>query len=94
MSDTKQLIASLDLKVDALVSKLEQERFAFAKKQEEIDELNQQISAHQAEVSKLKGENEELKNKPQESTDNSEELKVKIDGLVREIDKCISLLKV
>ncbi|MFT4601508.1 MAG: chromosome segregation ATPase [Arenicella sp.] len=94
MSDTKTLITSLDQKVDTLVSKLEQEKSAMAKKQEEINELNQRISAHQAEVSQLKGENEDLKNKPQESTDNSEDLKVKIDGLVREIDKCISLLKV
>ena len=51
MSDTKQLIASLDEKVGQLVSKLNQEKSALKSKQEQISELNQQITAHQAEVS-------------------------------------------
>lgn len=95
MSDTKQLINSLDQKVDQLVSKLKLENESSLKKDAEISELRNELSVQAESLEKLKNEidlaNNAESNKGQE---NAGDAKQKIDELVNEIDKCISLIKV
>ena len=95
MSDTKQLINSLDQKVDQLLAKLKQEGEATLKKDEEIRGLKSKISEQSEALEQLKIELES-KNKIEVSSDAEDTgaAKQKIDELVNEIDKCISLIKV
>lgn len=95
MSDTKQLINSLDQKVDQLLAKLKQEGEATLKKDEEIRGLKSKISEQSEALEQLKIELES-KNKIEVSSDAADTgaAKQKIDELVNEIDKCISLIKV
>lgn len=94
MSDTKQLINSLDEKVTLLVSKLKQGVADLDAKRTEIEELKLDLTNQSAELDKLKIENESLKTSSVETSNENEDIKLKIDGLVKEIDKCISLIKV
>lgn len=94
MSDTKNLIASLDEKVELLLKKIKEEQAVLADKKKEVDELTKKLSDTENQITKLRAENEELKNTPVQSNDDSENMKARIGELVREIDKCISLIKV
>ena len=94
MSDTKNLIASLDEKVELLLKKIKEEQAVLADKKKEVDELTKKLSDTENQITKLRAENEELKNTPVQSNDDSEDMKARIGELVREIDKCISLIKV
>jgi len=95
MSDTKQLINSLDQKVDQLLAKLKQEGENTLKKDEEISGLKSKISEQSEALEKLKFELES-KRIVETSSDSADTgaAKQKIDELVNEIDKCISLIKV
>ena len=94
MSNTKQLIASLDKKVESLLSKLNEEKSLIAKKNAEILGLNKQLEEKDNVMKTLQEESAARENVPTGTPENSDEMKVKISELVREIDKCISLLKV
>lgn len=94
MSETKKLIASLDQKVEQLLSNIKEQQATLDKKQGEVDELNKKASDNELKVQELKAKNDSLKSNPAESNEDSEEMKVKISELVKEIDNCISLLKV
>ena len=95
MSDTKQLINSLDQKVDQLVSKLKQESQSSGKKDDEISSLKNKLSEQSSELDKLKSEIESMgKVEAVSNQADSSVAKQRIDELVNEIDKCISLIKV
>ncbi|MCB9224305.1 MAG: hypothetical protein R2780_08935 [Crocinitomicaceae bacterium] len=94
MSDTKKLIASLDEKVELLLNKIKEEQAFLATKKQELEELKKDLTAKESQIVQLKAENESLKNAPVQNNDDSEEMKARISELVREIDNCISLLKV
>lgn len=94
MSDTKQLIHTLDQKVEQLLLNIKEQKSALAAKTDEVNALNDKLTASESEIKKLQSENEALKNTPVESSNDSEDMKVRINELVKEIDDCISLLKV
>lgn len=94
MSETKKLIASLDQKVEQLLSNISKQQATLEKKQSEVDELNKKVSDNELMVQELKAKNDSLKSNPATSNGDSEDMKVKISELVKEIDNCISLLKV
>ena len=95
MSDTKQLIESLDQKVDQLVAKLKRESELSSSKDGEITILKGKLSDQTTALDVLKTELESVKKASSESEKtNASAAKQRIDELVNEIDKCISLIKV
>lgn len=101
MSTTKDLLEKLDGKVSNLLAELKEAKEQFAKKNQEIESLKTKLQEGGAAFDKLSIENKTLKKALAESvetkvenTDNQEELKFKISEMVKEIDRCISLLKV
>jgi uncharacterized coiled-coil DUF342 family protein len=94
MSDTKKLIEELDNKVDLLLNKIGERQTNLDSNKQELDELSKKLSDNETEIKKLMAENETLKSVPGDSSQDSENMKVKISELVKEIDNCISLLKV
>jgi len=98
MSETKQLVADLDKKVDQLLSNLQDAKTSVVGKDQELTELKKQLTEKDQLIQQLEGQKKELESNPPvqtvESENNSEEIKVRINELVKEIDNCISLLKV
>ncbi len=92
MSTTKELLEKLDGKVVNLLSKVKEAKAAEEKKAIEVDSLKNQLAAQEKELEAVKAENEKLKNA--DNGEEKEEIKFKISEMVKEIDKCISLLKV
>ena len=94
MADTKELISTLNAKVQDLLNSIKNERAILAEKNNELESLRQKISEKDAKIESLESENEALKAAPVEDKKDAEEMKAKIGELVKEIDNCISLLKV
>jgi len=59
---------------------------------EQLDELRTKLESHQDDVSKLREENEMMQLAGSVGGDGSREIKLRINELVREIDKCIAQL--
>ncbi|MCC7454816.1 MAG: hypothetical protein IT222_11655 [Crocinitomix sp.] len=92
MSETKALLEVLDAKVTDLLSNLNELNNKVIEQGEEISALKGQLSQKNDENALLNTEIELLKQAaPKE---NQEDLKFKIGEMVKEIDRCISLLKV
>lgn len=89
MSDVGQLFAVLNEKVEVLISALSKERDTVTQKEDKIAALNQQVSEQRVRIEQLEIENRELV----ANASHSEQLDVRIEHLVNEIDQCISLLK-
>ena len=92
MSQTKQLLDDLNKKVDSLFSKLKNVEEASLLKSKEIEGLKAELESKNESFDKLKAKLDQ-----QESVQPAapkEDLKFKIDEMVKEIDRCISLLKV
>lgn len=98
MSETKQLVADLDKKVDQLLSHLQDAKTSVVSKDQELNALKNQLTEKNQRIQQLEDEKKELEQNPPvqavESESNAEEIKVRINELVKEIDNCISLLKV
>lgn len=95
MSETKQLIASLDQKVEQLLKTIKASQTELEQQKKEVERLKTEVSAKESEIKALKADNESLKaNAGVESKEDTEAMKVRIGELVNEIDNCISLLKV
>ena len=95
MSETKQLIEELDKKVASLIEKLIGLRKQVGEKDREIEELRTRLKDQVETVTRLETENTELRSGLTESGPvDTAEVKTKINELVKEIDSCISLLKV
>lgn len=95
MSDTKQLITQLNGRVDQLINRIAESNQLTEQKNAQIAMLNNQVLEKDAIIAKLQNEISAMKEeKAQASNQENEELKSRINEMVREIDECISLLKV
>ncbi len=98
MSESKQLVTDLDKKVDQLLSNLKEAKASNETKDQEISSLKDSIAEQNNLVKELQEKSKAVESTEEFQTDtsegNSEEVKVKINELVKEIDNCISLLKV
>lgn len=95
MSDTKQLIEQLNGRVDQLINRIAESNQLTEQKNAQIAMLTNQILEKDATITKLQNELSAMKEeKVQASNQENEELKSRINEMVREIDECISLLKV
>lgn len=92
MSETKGLLEELDGKVSKLLSNLKELDARSTKQNQEINDLKNELTEKNEALELLKSENEALKKEI--PTENQDELKFKIGEMVKEIDRCISLLKV
>jgi len=92
MSETKGLLEKLDGKVSELLSNLERLKSFSDEQSLNITALKTALHEKDEAIEILKKENEALKKEI--PTENQEDLKFKIGEMVKEIDRCISLLKV
>ncbi len=92
MSETQQLISKLDNKVDNLIAKIDEVNLTKENQLQEIDRLNKLLAEKEESIQNLVKEKESVV-VVEEKQDN-DEIKTRINELVREIDSCISLLKV
>jgi len=92
MAESKELLEELDGKVTDLLSKFKRLSELSIEQNQEIIDLKLRLQAKETTLDQLKAENEVLKQAaPKED---QEALKFKIGEMVKEIDRCISLLKV
>ena len=95
MSETKELIEQLNVRVDKLLTRIAESNHLAEKKDKEILSLTAQLIEKEQLIIELKSENETIKSEAQSSAGlENEQLKTRINEMVREIDECISLLKV
>lgn len=95
MSETKQLIEQLNGRVDKLISRIAESNQQAEKKQAEIVSLTEQLRQKDEMIAALQTELTTVKNAQSASSNlENDELKGRINEMVREIDECISLLKV
>lgn len=92
MSETKELLAQLDNRVSKLLSDLKVQMALSNEKSAEIESLKNELEKKEATIVRLEKEQEALKEV--KLAENQQEIKSKIGEMVREIDRCISLLKV
>jgi len=92
MSESKELLAELDGKVTGLLAQFKRLNELSIEQTQEISELKLRLQAKDTALDQLKAENEVLKQAA--PAEDQEELKFKIGEMVKEIDRCISLLKV
>jgi len=103
MSQTSKLISDLQTKVDMLIEKKKETKTSEENKIAEIESLYNKLSEKEQMISKLNSDLKEAEEKASDKIEiveesvneeaNSEHLKLRINELVGEIDKCISLLK-
>ena len=92
MLESKELLAELDGKVTGLLTQFKRLNELSIEQTQEINDLKSRLQAKDTTIDQLKAENEVLKQAA--PTENQDELKFKIGEMVKEIDRCISLLKV
>ncbi len=95
MSETKQLIEQLNGRVDKLINRIAESNQQTEKKQAEIVSLTEQLRQKDQAIAALQEELVTVKQSQlAASSVENDELKGRINEMVREIDECISLLKV
>ena len=94
MSDLKSIASSLESKVEKLVDLHHRTKKELAALKTENTHLNQTIDQQKKAIKDLEEKGKVLKLSKSLSTnnENTTELKLKINELIREVDKCISLL--
>jgi len=94
MSEITPLVNQISEKIDRLNSKLIATREQKATLEKMIGELSSKLERSQLEIESLTEENGKLKvaGSISGSSGHGKEVKLKINELVREIDKCIALL--
>lgn len=93
MKEADQLISGIDLKIRKLIEQLRRKETENNDLLNEIKILNETINNHKEQIRTLEEKNRILKvSKTLENSNESVEVKNKITELVREIDRCISLL--
>ncbi|WP_027420385.1 hypothetical protein [Crocinitomix catalasitica] len=92
MSQTKQLLDDLNKKVESLFSKLKNVEEESVLKTQEIDSLKTALKNKNESYDRLQVKLDQIGSVQPEAP--KEDLKFKIDEMVKEIDRCISLLKV
>lgn len=89
------MIEQLNVRVDKLLTRIAESNHLAEKKDKEILSLTAQLIEKEQLIIELKSENETIKSEAQSSAGlENEQLKTRINEMVREIDECISLLKV
>lgn len=95
MAETKELIEQLNVRVDKLLTRIAESNKLAEKKDQQILSLTAQLAEKDRRIAELEAENEAVKAEVQTSGRvENEQLKTRINEMVREIDECISLLKV
>lgn len=98
---TKTAIEKLNSQISALISRYETVKTENARLKEELDKCRTRILHHEIELSKNNNKKRELEDKINRlqlggafvaATGTSNEARQAINKLIREIDKCISLL--
>jgi predicted RNase H-like nuclease (RuvC/YqgF family) len=93
MKDVAHLVSGIEYKLGKLIAQQQLHRAENQKYQSEINELKQVISDQKNMISQLENKIKLLKiTKTLETKEGNVEAKLKINELVREIDKCIGLL--
>jgi predicted nucleic acid-binding Zn-ribbon protein len=89
----KETVSGIEYKCRVLIHKYNTLREEFSALQEENAQLKEQISRHDEKLVRLKQDQQAHSIADSlENSKGSEEARLKIDELVREIDKCIQLL--
>ncbi|OFX25001.1 MAG: hypothetical protein A2033_00535 [Bacteroidetes bacterium GWA2_31_9] len=87
------LIVSLKQKINKLISLYEFKKDEINKLQNELKEKNTQLASCENKIIELEQKNNQLKlAKALVSSDEPNDAKLRINKMVREIDKCIALL--
>jgi hypothetical protein len=95
MAETKELIEQLNERVDKLLTRIAESNRLAEKKDQQIASLTAQLNEKEQVIAGLKAENEAVRAEVQAAGRvENEQLKTRINEMVREIDECISLLKV
>jgi hypothetical protein len=93
MKDVAHLVSGIEYKLGKLLEQQYRHRAENQKYQSEIAELKQVISEQKDRIIQLENKIKTLKiTKTLETKEGNVEAKLKINELVREIDKCIGLL--
>jgi predicted nucleic acid-binding Zn-ribbon protein len=94
MSDLKSVAVSLEGKIEKLVDLHHRTKKELSAFKTQNNHLTQTIDQHKQTIKKLEDKAKVLKLSKSLSTtnENTHELKLKINELIREVDKCISLL--
>jgi len=94
MSDLKSIATSLESKIEKLVDLHHRTKKELSAIQNQNTNLNQTISQQKQSIKELEDKSKVLKLSKSLSTtnENTTELKLKINELIREVDKCIALL--
>lgn len=91
--DENTLIVSLKQKINKLISLYEFKKDEIAKLKNEIIEKNIQLNSCENKINELEQKNNQLKlAKALVNNDETSDAKLRINKMVREIDKCIALL--
>ena len=94
MSDLKSIVASLESKLEKLVDLHHKTKKELSSLQTQHTHLTQTIDQQKHSIKELEEKGKVIKLSKSLSTtnENTTELKLKINELIREVDKCISLL--
>jgi phage shock protein A len=94
MSNLKAIAYSLESKIEKLLDLHHQAKKELTGLKNENSHLNQTLDQHKKTIKDLEEKGKILKLSKSLSTtnENTTELKLKINELIREVDKCISLL--
>lgn len=92
MAETKELLELLDGKISRMLTEIERLKEVTLEKDQLIASLQSSIEQKNQTIGQLENECQDLKAKHPD--EDQEALKFKIEEMVKEIDRCISLLKV
>ena len=93
MKDVNTLVSGIEYKLGKLIDHYLLQRIEIEKYKKEISSLNETVKDQKTKISQLEEKIKILKiAKTLESKEGNVEAKLKINELVREIDKCIGLL--
>ena len=94
MSDIKSIVTSLESKIEKLVDSHHRTKKELSALQNQNNHLNQTIAQQKQTIKELEDKYKVLKLSKSLSTsnENTHELKLKVNELIREVDKCIALL--
>lgn len=93
MKEVDQVISGIKVKIKKLIDQQQNDELQINQLKKEIKELNNLVVEQTQQIRTLEEKNRILTvTKTLESTSETNEVKKKITELVREIDKCISLL--
>ena len=94
MSELKSIVASLESKIEKLVDLHHRTKKELSALQTQHNNLTQTVSQQKQTIKEIEDKSKVLKlsKSLSSSNENTTELKLKINELIREVDKCIALL--